>query len=199
MKRYLLFAGDNAQGGWRDFAGDFDSIEEARAHHGDQLHTWPEVEARWLNVAEPMPADVAEVVPDVRMVIGMLELADGDQITLWQAHQRGIRVDEGEASHEILNLSGIPLDARSDLQAEIDRYAEAPSSDHVWFRGLPEQSLHVAIRPGPEASQLAWQHIVDGHDGMPQGQWDEEHGWVMVPGAHSGIIIAGAGDIPPRT
>ncbi len=42
MKRFLLFAGDQYYpcGGWRDFQGSFDTLEEALAKAADIHHDW---------------------------------------------------------------------------------------------------------------------------------------------------------------
>lgn len=42
MKRYLLFAGDTYYpgGGWTDFIGSFDSIDDAIAATGHVQHDW---------------------------------------------------------------------------------------------------------------------------------------------------------------
>lgn len=195
MKRYLLFAGDNPQGGWRDIAGDFDSIEEARVFHPTRVDAYPEIPGQWVNLTEDLPPAIAEVVPDKRMIMPVLQLVDGDILTFWQAHQRGIRLDD-EGIHDVVNLAGIIPEQRVQLQVEIDRYAEAPSSDHVWFFQQPAETIHRACRH--DDSPLAWQHIVDGHTGEPVAQWTEDDGWVQDPEASSGLIIASAGTIPHR-
>lgn len=42
MKRYLLFAGDNyyPSGGWSDFIGSFDTVEQALARQCDIRRDW---------------------------------------------------------------------------------------------------------------------------------------------------------------
>jgi hypothetical protein len=194
MKRYLLFGADNPQGGWRDLLGDFDSIEEAKIAVPTSTGEHPAIEARWLDATQPLPDDVAEVLPDIRMIMPVLQLVDGDVMTFWQANQRGLDLT-AEGVHDIVNIAGVTPEQRPRLQEEIQRYADAPSSDHVWFSGMPASTWHRAM---VGERDLAWMHIVDGHQGVPVGQWDDLVGWTMVEGASSGIIIAGAGDIPPR-
>jgi hypothetical protein len=128
------------------------------------------------------------------MIMPVLQLVDGDVMTFWQANQRGLDLT-AEGVHDIVNIAGVTPEQRPRLQEEIQRYADAPSSDHVWFSGMPASTWHRAM---VGERDLAWMHIVDGHQGVPVGQWDDLVGWTMVEGASSGIIIAGAGDIPPR-
>lgn len=42
MKRYAVFSGENYYpcGGWSDFQGTFDTIEEARSHIATQKDQW---------------------------------------------------------------------------------------------------------------------------------------------------------------
>lgn len=188
MKRYLLFAGAQPNGGWADLAGDHDSIEEARAQYPSRRVDYAAVPGQWLDVTQPLPPAIAERVADVRMIIPMLQLVDGDQVTLWQAHQRGVQV----ASGEFLESVGLDDAQKAHLQAEIDRYADAPSSDHVWVFDQADYTEHEA---GPG---LDWQQVVDGHDGKLVAVWTPETGWVQDKATTSGLIIAGAGSIPPR-
>ena len=46
MKRYLLFGGHvyYPRGGWRDFIGSFDTVEEAEKFHYDGLESWEKEE-----------------------------------------------------------------------------------------------------------------------------------------------------------
>jgi hypothetical protein len=45
VKRYLLFYGDNyyPSGGWDDFKGDFDSVDEAKVAFEKQREDWGHV------------------------------------------------------------------------------------------------------------------------------------------------------------
>jgi hypothetical protein len=51
LKPYLLFAGDNyyPSGGWDDFAGEFDSADDAIAAFSQKTHDWGHVVSRATN------------------------------------------------------------------------------------------------------------------------------------------------------
>lgn len=62
LKRFLLFAGSNyyPAGGWQDFRGDFDTVEEAK----DYLLYNPDTERNWWHVIDATTGAAVEKHPD---------------------------------------------------------------------------------------------------------------------------------------